>query len=189
MPVVEKDTKSASESSSASASDNCYSEESPAEIFSTLSPPVETNKDAIRDGSQAGVEDPKAKIDKQKKAKRELREEIKKKDRGIAKLNTEIDNLPEQQLRHISSPEVEKWAGQRQNLREFCKQLMSDKKDLQKRLNKAHSKIEKQEEQLERSERKRRQKQTLKACRKPEAIEAIFKLRVWESGTLISTED
>jgi Skp family chaperone for outer membrane proteins len=53
-------------------------------------------KDAIRDGSEADVEDLKAEIDKQKKAKQELREEVKKRDREIAKLNAEIDNLQEQ---------------------------------------------------------------------------------------------
>jgi len=36
------------------------------------------------DGSQADVEDLKAEIDKQKKVKKELREEVKKKDREIA---------------------------------------------------------------------------------------------------------
>jgi chromosome segregation ATPase len=88
-----------------------------------------------------------------------LREEVKRKDREIAKLNTEIDNLQEQQLRNISSPKVEEWARQCQNLRKLCKQLMSDKKDLQKQLNKAHSNIERLEEQLERLGKKLRQKQ------------------------------
>jgi TolA-binding protein len=44
-------------------------------------------------------------------------------------------------------------------IQKLCKQLVSDKKDLQKQLNKAHSKIKTLKEQLERQIMKLRQKQ------------------------------
>jgi hypothetical protein len=83
-----------------------------------------------------------------------LRKEIREKDQEIEDRQAEIENLQEEQLKHIGSPEVADLARKGNDLRNLCKVLIKDKRDLRRQLKKAQSTIGKLETQVYNLKRK-----------------------------------
>jgi len=77
-----------------------------------------------------------------------LEDKIKEKDQRIEELDKQIEELQERQVQSNSVSEITDFEGVREGLRRLCKELIRDKKELQKKLKEAYSKIKRLEAQL-----------------------------------------
>jgi chromosome segregation ATPase len=83
-----------------------------------------------------------AQIAKQEKVKEDFGKQIKEKNLEIKRLEEETNRLQKEVLQNIASPDVAKLELERQNLKKLCDELISEKKDSQKRLEEAEDEIE-----------------------------------------------
>jgi chromosome segregation ATPase len=131
--------------------DESSPEEYPPESSSAQSPGADVSDNVERKRLEA-------QIAKQEKVKEDLEKQIKEKNLEIKRLEEETDRLQKEVLQNIASPGVAKLELERQNWKKLCDGLISEKKDLRKRLEEAEDEIEELRKKLTQARREGNQR-------------------------------